>query len=51
MKKTMIGLNSAGGHLAEAAATLSPLIGDGGFGVMSGVYQYMPSYLPNKSAN
>ncbi len=38
--------DSAGGHLAEAAATLSPLIGDGGFGITSGVYQYMPSYLP-----
>jgi acetyl esterase len=38
--------DSAGGHLAEAVATLSPLIGDGGFGKTSGVYQYMPSYLP-----
>jgi acetyl esterase len=38
--------DSAGGHLAEAAATLSPLIGDGGFGVTSGVYQYLPTYLP-----
>lgn len=38
--------DSAGGHLAEAAATLSPLIGEGGFGKSNGVYQYMPSYLP-----
>jgi acetyl esterase len=38
--------DSAGGHLAEAAATLSPLIGDGGFGKTNGVYQYRPSYLP-----
>lgn len=38
--------DSAGGHLAEAVATLSPLIGDGGFGTTIGVYQYMPSYLP-----
>ncbi|MBC3539090.1 alpha/beta hydrolase [Rufibacter sp. H-1] len=38
--------DSAGGHLAEAAATLSPLIGAGGFGASNGVYQYMPTYLP-----
>ncbi|WP_262918537.1 alpha/beta hydrolase [Telluribacter sp. SYSU D00476] len=38
--------DSAGGHLAEAAATLSPLIGSGGFGASNGVYQYMPTYLP-----
>jgi acetyl esterase len=38
--------DSAGGHLSEAAATLSPMIGDGGFGEREGVYEYMPSYLP-----
>lgn len=38
--------DSAGGHLSAAAATLSPLIGDGGFGEREGVYQYMPSYMP-----
>ncbi|RNI31382.1 alpha/beta hydrolase [Rufibacter latericius] len=45
---TRIGVtgDSAGGHLAEAAATLSPLIGAGGFGENNGVYQYMPTYLP-----
>ncbi|WP_242919751.1 alpha/beta hydrolase [Pontibacter liquoris] len=42
--------DSAGGHLAEAAATLSSLIGDGGFGITSGVYQYMPSYLPKRKS-
>ena len=42
--------DSAGGHLAEAAATLSPLIGDGGFGKTSGVYQYMPSYSPKRKS-
>lgn len=42
--------DSAGGHLAEAAATLSPLIGDAGFGITSGVYQYMPSYLPKRKS-
>ena len=38
--------DSAGGHLAEAAATLSPLIGEGSFVVSNGVYQYTPTYLP-----
>jgi acetyl esterase/lipase len=38
--------DSAGGHLAEAAATLSPLIGEGGFGERNGVYEYLPTYLP-----
>ena len=38
--------DSAGGHLSAAAATLSPLIGNGGFGERDSVYQYMPSYLP-----
>jgi acetyl esterase len=42
--------DSAGGHLAEAAATLGPLIGDGGFGVISGIYNYMPTYLPKRKA-
>jgi len=42
--------DSAGGHLAEAAATLSPLIGDLGFGKASGVYQYMPGYLPKRKS-
>jgi acetyl esterase len=38
--------DSAGGHLSAAAATLSPMIGNGGFGEREGVYQYMPSYIP-----
>lgn len=42
--------DSAGGHLAEAAATLSPLIGDSGFGVTSGIYNYMPTYLPKRKS-
>jgi acetyl esterase/lipase len=42
--------DSAGGHLAEAAAILSPLIGDGGFGVTNGVYEYMPTYLPKRKS-
>ena len=42
--------DSAGGHLAEAAATLSPLIGNSGFGVTTGVYNYMPTYLPKRKS-
>ncbi len=42
--------DSAGGHLAEAAATLSPLIGNAGFGVSNGVYQYLPTYLPKRKS-
>lgn len=42
--------DSAGGHLAAAAATLSSLIGDGGFGETNGVYQYMPTYLPKRKS-
>ena len=42
--------DSAGGHLATAAATLSSFIGNGGFGVTSGVYQYMPTYLPKRKS-
>jgi acetyl esterase len=38
--------DSAGGHLSAAAATLSPLIGNGGFGERDGVFQYIPSYIP-----
>jgi acetyl esterase len=38
--------DSAGGHLSAAAATLSPLIGNAGFGEREGVYQYKPSYIP-----
>ncbi len=38
--------DSAGGHLSASAATLSTMIGDGGFGEQEGVYEYMPSYMP-----
>ena len=49
-KRIAVTGDSAGGHLAEAAATLSTLIGDGGFGVTSGVYQYMPTYMPKRKS-
>lgn len=39
--------DSAGGHLAEAAATLCTMIGDKGFAQLDqGTYEYMPSYIP-----
>ncbi|WP_234570671.1 alpha/beta hydrolase fold domain-containing protein [Rhodohalobacter sp. 614A] len=44
--------DSAGGHLSAAAATMPHMIGDGGFGESDGVYEYLPTYLPeNKSAD
>ena len=38
--------DSAGGHLSAAAIDLVGQIGDGGFGVKEGVYQFKPTYLP-----
>ncbi len=38
--------DSAGGHLSESAATLSTMIGDRGFGEQTGVYEYLPTYIP-----
>jgi acetyl esterase/lipase len=38
--------DSAGGHLSEAAATLSTMIGEGGFGTRAGIYEFKPSYVP-----
>ena len=38
--------DSAGGHLSAAAIDLAGQIGDGGFGVKDGVYQFKPTYLP-----
>ncbi|WP_321347777.1 alpha/beta hydrolase [uncultured Draconibacterium sp.] len=38
--------DSAGGHLSASAATLCTMIGDGGFGEQEGVYEFMPTYLP-----
>jgi acetyl esterase len=38
--------DSAGGHLSAAAIDLPDLIGDGGFGVKEGIYQFKPTYLP-----
>ena len=45
-KRIAVTGDSAGGHLSESAALLSPLIGEGGFGDRPGVYEYMPTYIP-----
>jgi acetyl esterase len=42
--------DSAGGHLSAAGADMPNLIGTGGFGKSPGVFEFMPSYVPeNKS--
>ena len=38
--------DSAGGHLSACMATLIEKVGDGGFGVKPGVYEFMPTYMP-----
>ena len=38
--------DSAGGHLSAATATMADMIGSRGFGETPGVFEYMPSYLP-----
>ena len=38
--------DSAGGHLSAAAIDMVNMIGDGGFGVKEGVFQYKPTYMP-----
>jgi enterochelin esterase-like enzyme len=44
--------DSAGGHLSASAAILIERIGDAGFGVTEGVFEFKPTYLPNgKSAD
>jgi acetyl esterase len=45
---TRIGLtgDSAGGHLSAAAALMTDKIGAGGFGRTPGVFEFMPTYLP-----
>jgi acetyl esterase/lipase len=51
---TRIGLtgDSAGGHLSAAASLMVNKIGSGGFGKTTGVFEFMPSYMPeNKSVD
>ena len=38
--------DSAGGHLSAAAINMADKIGDQGFGVKPGVYQFKPTYMP-----
>jgi acetyl esterase len=38
--------DSAGGHLSAAASLMPNMIGDRGFGVKKGVYEFKPSYIP-----
>lgn len=38
--------DSAGGHLCTSVANMIERIGDGGFGVTEGVYEYLPTYMP-----
>ncbi|MEI9920173.1 MAG: alpha/beta hydrolase fold domain-containing protein [Bacteroidota bacterium] len=45
-KRLAVTGDSAGGHLSEAAAMFSTMIGEGGFGEKPGVYQYRPTYIP-----
>lgn len=39
--------DSAGGHLSAVAATMPNMIGDGGFGEIAGVFEFLPSYVPS----
>ncbi|MBN1974662.1 MAG: alpha/beta hydrolase [Sedimentisphaerales bacterium] len=38
--------DSAGGHLSAAVINMVDMIGDEGFGVKPGVFQYKPTYMP-----
>jgi acetyl esterase len=38
--------DSAGGHLSAAVINMVDMVGDGGFGVKPGVFQYKPTYMP-----
>ena len=38
--------DSAGGHLCTSVANMIERIGDGGFGIKEGVYEYLPTYIP-----
>ena len=39
--------DSAGGHLSASAANMADRIGDRGYGTTEGVYEYLPTYLPD----
>lgn len=45
-KRLAVTGDSAGGHLSACMATLIERVGDGGWGVKPGVYEYLPTYMP-----
>ena len=45
-KRLAVTGDSAGGHLCASVATMIERVGDGGFGVKPGVYEYLPTYMP-----
>lgn len=45
-KKIAVTGDSAGGHLSASVATMIERVGDGGFGVKEGVYEFLPTYMP-----
>ena len=45
-KKIAVTGDSAGGHLSACMIDMVERVGDGGFGVTPGVYQYLPTYMP-----
>lgn len=42
--------DSAGGHLCTSVSNMIERVGDGGFGTKPGVYEYMPTYMPEGMA-
>ena len=47
-KKLAVTGDSAGGHLCASVANMIERVGDGGFGTKEGVYEYLPTYMPQK---
>lgn len=45
-KKLAVTGDSAGGHLCACVANMIERVGDGGFGLKEGVYEYLPTYMP-----
>ncbi len=39
--------DSAGGHLSAVMVNMSDLIGEGGWGTTAGVYEFVPTYMPD----
>ena len=45
-KRLAVTGDSAGGHLSSSMANLIERVGDGGWGVKPGVYEFLPTYMP-----